>query len=379
MMSNRNSPLVDNDNPIALIFDLLNVSSNANNTNTTAIELLADINHTDTINSYNQLGIIQTIDTDTRHTMNPVYGVILLILMISLFCIRRINELIDNQKRSTNKSLLHNHDNNDDTQQLLGIQTINTQSPSSPYQPYALASMLFGIDIQHSPHRGYTVVDKNDTIPHNDDIAIENDVKQRRKPVTSDIELSSVQSALHHTPLIMDTRTHILNKYLLEQLLSVLPAQQKLRDLQLVYNTSIHGYSLTELYRLSPITTSYSAINGYLTIIEDSDHYIFGCYTSDAWTHKPYYYGNAYCFVFSLVPEFKCYRSLQLTDSSSGNSYYQLAKSDQLAIGGGNHFSIWLDQYVRAGQSLPCDTFSSPVLSKQSHFTCINMEVWAFV
>jgi len=72
-------------------------------------------------------------------------------------------------------------------------------------------------------------------------------------------------------------------------------------------------------------------------------------------------------------------------DGSKGESnteksepYFILSKDNSIAVGGGDHFAIWLDGNFRYGSSLPCQTFRSPQLSSQPQFLCHELEVWGF-
>jgi len=105
---------------------------------------------------------------------------------------------------------------------------------------------------------------------------------------------------------------------------------------------------------------------------------------SSAWSIHNTYYGNATCFVFSLRPHFYVYDIARGVSSSGGsgkasNSFFQLATREAIAVGGGDHFALWLDDALRHGTSRHCDTFNSPCLASAEQFRCNEVEVWSFV
>ena len=187
----------------------------------------------------------------------------------------------------------------------------------------------------------------------------------------------------------------------------------------LVYSTSLHGHSLSTLYQRSSVHPA-AVSDGALLVCRDSDGWVFGCWTSERWERRDLYYGGSESFVFTWQPNFQVYEAREETRrrqsrerrqrrearhteeeqtadeqrhddeqeeeaddedeerevGMSGAGYYQLAKIDQLAIGGGERFALWLDSAFRDGTSGPCSTFDSPTLSKRPQFKCYELEVW---
>ena len=85
------------------------------------------------------------------------------------------------------------------------------------------------------------------------------------------------------------------------------------------------------------------------------------------------YFGLGTCFVFTLHPSFHVY------PASGSNQFFQLATPQALALGGGDHFAIWIDEALRKGTSKRCETCASPSLSSEEEFRCNDLEVWSFV
>ena len=191
----------------------------------------------------------------------------------------------------------------------------------------------------------------------------------------------------------------------------------------LVYSTSLHGHSLSTLYQRSALHPA-AVCDGSLLVCRDSDGWVFGCWTSERWERHELYYGGSESFVFTWQPSFKVYEAREETtrrkkrerqrrqaeraeqqmngeadlqsddqqqteeeaaddddeaESTLGNSgagYYQLARNEHIALGGGERFALWLDSAFRDCTSGPCSTFDSPTLSKRPQFKCYELEVW---
>lgn len=208
------------------------------------------------------------------------------------------------------------------------------------------------------------------------------------------IELSSMTASLQsvHVPKLIYLHSagddaasespgperSLLTSELLAQLLPFLPPSVQLHDIKCQYKLSVCGASLNDLYERCADTRD------SLTLVQDEAGFIFGCYVSSAWSIHQTYYGSATCFVFTLQPHFRVYEIARGISSSSGiigvanNSFFQLATRDAIAVGGGDHFALWLDDALRNGNSRHCDTFNSPCLSSKENFRCIELEVWSF-
>jgi hypothetical protein len=172
---------------------------------------------------------------------------------------------------------------------------------------------------------------------------------------------------------------------MIEQIYGVLPDILSIRDFRMVFSLIHHGASLD---RYTPFSSLSSIIlllcvrrmfsmghdvGPCILIIKDEAGFVFGAFTGESWRRgEPRYYGTRETFLFSLRPSFAVYKW------SFKNSFFQLARDDGIAIGGGNHFGIWLDSNLRNGSSLECQTFDSPSLSSQMDFRCMALELWAF-
>jgi len=198
------------------------------------------------------------------------------------------------------------------------------------------------------------------------------------------------RTTLHTTEF--ESGRYLLTPERIQQLLPVIPARNRgIKDLECVYSLTQCGASLSDLYRrMSSSTQRHRGSSmsddaqGSLMIIRDDSGYIFGCYASHPWHRAETYYGNASCFLFRLLPDFRVYPAAAASPSSpssveTSNEFFQFSNDSSLALGGGNHFAIWMDEALRKGVSKPCHTFGSEMLSAKEEFIVTDLEVWSFV
>mmetsp|Transcript_5129 Transcript_5129/g.11814 ORF Transcript_5129/g.11814 Transcript_5129/m.11814 type:complete len:146 (+) Transcript_5129:1-438(+) len=137
-------------------------------------------------------------------------------------------------------------------------------------------------------------------------------------------------------------------------------------DWKLLYSTARHGISINTFFRRAEMSTSPS-----LLVVEDTKKHVFGCFASLPWRQGHNYYGTGESFVFSVRPSFKMYRW------SRKNDLFQLSDTACLAVGGGGHFALWLDNDFLHGSSGTCSTYDSECLASTTEFQIVYMEVWA--
>jgi hypothetical protein len=58
------------------------------------------------------------------------------------------------------------------------------------------------------------------------------------------------------------------------------------------------------------------------------------------------------------------------------NDFFQYATQECLAVGGGGHWAVYLDEELSSGSSGACDTFGSPSLSGLPDFGVMAVELW---
>ena len=78
----------------------------------------------------------------------------------------------------------------------------------------------------------------------------------------------------------------------------MLPRSARIREPELLYNTSEHGYNLTTMYSLlRPYRNAYKFV---FIIIKTGDNDVFGAFIDMVIQHENGYQGGDDCFVFQL-------------------------------------------------------------------------------
>ena len=111
-----------------------------------------------------------------------------------------------------------------------------------------------------------------------------------------------------------------------------------------------------------------------LLIVADDGGAKLGVFFAEQWKRSSKaYYGTGDMFVMSIDPIFRAYQW------TGRNSYFACCADDQLMIGGGGDgYSIWLDEFFEVGTSARSDTFDNEPLASAPRFTPVTVEVWAF-
>jgi len=159
----------------------------------------------------------------------------------------------------------------------------------------------------------------------------------------------------------------ILNPHQIFQLSLHLPVRYRYLNWVLLYGTQSHGISLNTLY------SQCKDQGPSILIVQDTNGHSFGAYVSDWWRIEPQYYGSGESFVFSLSPELKFYHWTRK------NNFFMCSRRDFISVGGGNHFSLWLDSDFMNGSSNSSETFGNPTLSSMEDFQVSIVEVWGFI
>ncbi|KAI9194710.1 hypothetical protein LWI28_008502 [Acer negundo] len=157
---------------------------------------------------------------------------------------------------------------------------------------------------------------------------------------------------------------------LYEFLQSSLPNIVKGCQWVLLYSTLKHGISLRTLLRKS------ADLSGpCILIVGDSKGAVFGgmleCPLKP--TSKRKYQGTNQAFVFTTI-----YGEPRIFRPTGANRYYFMCLNDLLALGGGGHFALCLDEDLLSGSSGPCETFGNLCLAHNPEFELKNVELWGF-
>lgn len=182
-------------------------------------------------------------------------------------------------------------------------------------------------------------------------------------------------SAPHHRPIVR-------RQCVADWLVRCCPARCGASQWRLLYASTRDGTSLRTLYR-----KCHEVSGPCLLLVRDTVGAAFGCFTSDAWhqSQRGRHYGTGECFVFSLgaaqaaadVSDERAMAGAAVFRWTKSNSHFQAGSGEFIAIGGGSHFALWLDEELHFGSSGPCETFGSPCLAGREEFIIERVEVWS--
>ena len=145
-----------------------------------------------------------------------------------------------------------------------------------------------------------------------------------------------------------------------------LPAAYSLRDWVLRYSTEHHGCSLRTAYSKLAHSTGPT-----LVMVLDAAGHRFGGFATEPWCPSSRYFGSGESFLFHAHPGAgRVYRW------SGSNTHFPLAYHDSIAMGGGGHFGLWLDEAFEYGSSGRSETYCNAPLASDESFRIIRVEIW---
>lgn len=167
----------------------------------------------------------------------------------------------------------------------------------------------------------------------------------------------------------MQISSKLLTERMIAQIHWSLPNILQHRTWGLMYSTYLHGRSLSTFY------VKNEKVGPNILIVKDSAGYVFGGYFSNAWRAGTRAYGTGECFVFT----FRETERLKIFYSTLSNETYMLSDDKSLIVGGGGQSSIFLDKYFESGNSGKSRTFNNQILSSDSHFQVLEVELWGLI
>ncbi|CAI0473599.1 unnamed protein product [Linum tenue] len=175
--------------------------------------------------------------------------------------------------------------------------------------------------------------------------------------------------ALEHLPDISEPSL-LLSEKTRTVLYASLPALVKGRKWLLLYSTWRHGISLSTLYRRSMLWPGPS-----LLVVGDRKGAVFGGLVEAPLrpTNKKYQ-GTNRTFVFTNTSG-----NPVIFHPTGANRYYTLCSTDFIAVGGGGHFALYLDNELLNGSSSVSETYGNPCLAFSEDFEVKEVELWGFV
>ncbi|CAM8915756.1 unnamed protein product [Rhodiola kirilowii] len=163
----------------------------------------------------------------------------------------------------------------------------------------------------------------------------------------------------------------LLSERTRSSLYASLPALVQGRKWVLLYSTLKNGISLSTLYRRSMLWPGLS-----LLVVGDRKGAIFGGLVEAPLRPSSMrrYQGSNNSFVFTNTTGHPVvYRPTGV------NRYYTVCALEYLALGGGSHFALYLDQDLLTGSSRISETYGNPCLAHTEDFDVKEVELWGFV
>ncbi|XP_039255134.2 TLD domain-containing protein 2-like [Styela clava] len=217
------------------------------------------------------------------------------------------------------------------------------------------------------------------------DFGLDKNALQKNKKIA--IEIENLSDKLHDTEEL--SQSNLITEELFEKISPNLPARTFGKKITQIYNSDEHGYSLQTLYRRCRAWTSNSEIwdeiTPFILIISDSNDCVFGAFnTSLPRIKEKLFIGTGESFLFKVKPE------VSIFPWSHENSYFMNCGSDYLSIGGTNTgqlrpgrgsfgMGLWIDNDLKRGRSMKCETYNSDILSPEEDFIITSVELWSFV
>ncbi|KAL6575969.1 hypothetical protein OROHE_000440 [Orobanche hederae] len=189
-----------------------------------------------------------------------------------------------------------------------------------------------------------------------------------------------------------------------------LPVIVQGRKWMLLYSTWRHGISLSTLYRRSMIWPGLSLLDAALRrrrylqverreyfscdlvtqkcraygprtkkaikVVGDRNGAVFGGLVEAPLkpTSKRRYQGSNNSFIFTNISGHPL-----IFRPTGMNRYFTLCSTGYLAMGGGGHFALYLDEDLLSGSSSSSETYGNPCLARSVNFEVKEVELWGFV
>nr|XP_039255133.1 nuclear receptor coactivator 7-like [Styela clava] len=184
------------------------------------------------------------------------------------------------------------------------------------------------------------------------------------------------------------SQSNLLSKKIFDKLADKLPSKTNCKKLDLIYSSFNHGFSLQTLYRRSRSwalrTEAFDEITPSILVISDFEDNVFGAFSTSLPKIRSHrFIGTGESFVFTLKPKLTIY------SWSERNEYFMNCGKDYLTIGGSNKSktlneteqlgtALWIDDDLKFGRSMKCETFNSDILSSEEDFKIAEVELWTF-
>ncbi|KAK3131991.1 hypothetical protein QOZ80_6AG0514290 [Eleusine coracana subsp. coracana] len=201
--------------------------------------------------------------------------------------------------------------------------------------------------------------------------SINGEIVGQTESVAPGSELKGSKESAYDKLPAMSEPSMLLSEKMQTVLYSSLPVLVQGKSWMLVYSTWRHGISLSTLYRRSMLCAGPS-----LLVVGDRRGAVFGGLVMAPLQPiiKKKYQGTNDCFVFTNVDGCPV-----ICRPTGANNYFTFCAPEYLAMGGGGHFALYLDEDLLNGSSSTSETFNNPCLSHTEDFKVKDVELWGFV
>jgi len=168
----------------------------------------------------------------------------------------------------------------------------------------------------------------------------------------------------------------LVSKENITTIATMLPERLHNSRWQLLYDFTTSGVSLDAFF-----STAKSHRETVLLVRDIETKEVIGTFTVEPWDYTQYsgFFGSGETFVFKIdIDEI---RDIQKFSWSGTNEFFQTCSPSHLAVGGGGHFAICLDNDLLHCTSGPCKTFAGledKSLSSKPSFSIDGIELWGF-
>jgi len=177
--------------------------------------------------------------------------------------------------------------------------------------------------------------------------------------------------------LAANFHSQVLSPDHFESLRNALPHRYRDAVWCLVYSTAIHGASLYTFYH----RTQHASQS--VVAVRDRAGHVFGAFVTETWrSNASTFYGTGECFVFRADAQ----GHVEPYPWTGKNTFFQYSGPRFIAVGGGAHFALSLDDALLSGTSGYSETFDNPPLCLDApanevslgEFECVVLEVWGW-
>jgi len=168
--------------------------------------------------------------------------------------------------------------------------------------------------------------------------------------------------------LKFNSNSQILSPDQFSQLIGHVPSLFQSLEWELKYSTKLNGTSISTLLRKC------EGANPVIILIQDEHKFAFGAYVSGKLQYSKRYSGNGETFLFS----FWDLEEISVFNWTKKNSLFLNASEEGgILLGAGPQYGLWINKDLTKGRSGKCDTFDNSILSLNTEFQIIRLEVWA--